>query len=270
MSKPAEAQVFGADTARAASMSALPHTTWSEEDAVQTTVTARDTILALHEALIRQSTVAHVTAHDLRTPLNTMSGLVHLLQAKFAADMPDKMLEYLEYMARSIQQMDDLTASFLTQTRNASATVNLRRVDLRQCLEAVLDADVSPSDQHRIGLDVPACTVMADPDLLHLMLSHLLRNALQHAHPDRPLTLTFDLSSDPLEDHILRLRDTGNGFDPNARHAIFLPAQPEGDMPGRLGLAICNEICRRHGWEISAQSDGQSGATFEVAFSDPI
>ena len=65
----------------------------------------------------------------------------------------------------------------------------------------------------------------------------------------------------------LTITDNGSGFPPGASEAIFLPfrrlnKKVEGTGSG---LATCREVCRRHGWTITAHSDGQSGAVFEVA-----
>lgn len=232
----------------------------------------RDARIAVREALLGQSAIAHVTAHDLRTPLNTMSGLVHLLQSRFSAEFPDKALEYINYMARAVGQMDAITADFLTQMRAGPAAADVRPVDLRRCLDAVLASQVSPAIDGRINISGTGGAVLADPDLLHLLLSHLIRNACQHPHSDRPLSVSVLLSQSGGDGHSIRISDTGTGFDPGLRHAIFLPGPTGGgpDRPRRMGLAICKEVCRSHGWQISAQSDGQSGARFDIDLSGSV
>ncbi|MFL4471534.1 ATP-binding protein [Tateyamaria armeniaca] len=223
---------------------------------------------ALHEALIAQGAIAHVTAHDLRTPLNTMTGLVHLLKSQFANDLPDKALEYIDYMGRSVAQLEGLTAAFLEHTRGLATAANLRPVDMRRCIDAVLQAQHVDMPNEHIIISGPSWTQMADPDLLHLLMMHLLRNAGQHAHPLRKLVVSITLAPDAQTAHTLCIADTGTGFDPGAGHAMFLPVLPEPatNTAARLGLAICKEVCRRHGWQISAQSDGSTGAMFKIAF----
>ncbi len=88
----------------------------SSPDQSLSIATMQARIDALQLALIAREAAAHKIAHDLRTPLNTLSGLLHLMQVKHAADLPDKALEYLDYMSRAVQQLDDMTADFLDQT----------------------------------------------------------------------------------------------------------------------------------------------------------
>lgn len=219
---------------------------------------------ALQEALIAKDALAHVTAHDLRTPLNTLTGLVHLIEVQFGPDQSEKARKYIDYMQRAVQQMDDLIDTFLDQTNRTAAPIAPQPLDMRRAIDRAIDS--LPAPEYLVPIDVsgPSWTVLGDPDLLHLLLVHVLRNARQHPHPERPLAVKVDITTP----HQLRITDTGTGFDAEVQQAIFLPVAGDGDTGkhGRFGLSICTEICRRHGWHIGAQSDGQNGAAFHIRF----
>jgi signal transduction histidine kinase len=58
------------------------------------------------------------------------------------------------------------------------------------------------------------------------------------------------------------VRDSGPGIDPERVDGIFeafVTTKPKGTG---LGLAICRLIVERHGGQLSASSDGKSGAVF--------
>jgi signal transduction histidine kinase len=60
------------------------------------------------------------------------------------------------------------------------------------------------------------------------------------------------------------VEDTGPGIDPKQLHAIFdafVTTKTEGMG---LGLAICRRIIEGHNGQLSAFSDGKSGARFEI------
>lgn len=219
-------------------------------------------VLALHEALLMNGAMAHVRAHDLRTPLNTMTGLLHLLKARFADDLPEKVSEYIDYMSSAAKQMDDIIADALDTTQQTAAPRHLVAMDMRRCLDTAIAALVDEVPAARIEVSGPSWTLTAEPVLLHLMFTHLLRNAVQHPHPDRPLKVHVTLLVESVTHPTIRITDTGTGYPAPQQHALFVPAKA--DAPPRLGLVVCREVCRRHGWQIAGQSDGKSGAIFEV------
>ena len=103
--------------------------------------------------------------------------------------------------------------------------------------------------------------------MLHILLGNIVSNALEHAAQDRPLRV--DLVTQAHEvGAILSITDTGTGFPSEQANSIFAPfRRHKTEVQGTgLGHATCAEICRRHGWDISAHSDGANGATFRIRF----
>jgi signal transduction histidine kinase len=63
---------------------------------------------------------------------------------------------------------------------------------------------------------------------------------------------------------VVEVEDTGPGIDPKHLDAIFdafVTTKPQGTG---LGLAICRMIIERHGGQLSALSDGRTGARFQI------
>ncbi|WP_415403297.1 sensor histidine kinase [Tateyamaria sp. SN3-11] len=227
---------------------------------------------ALHQVMIATEAFAHAASHDLRTPLNTLSGLLQMFETKFGTGLPEKATEYLSYMSRAVVQMDDLTTDFLEHARSASADLVKEPVEIRPFLDIAIDDLQVAIDA--VGAEVviegDGWPVMAEPALLRMLVNNVLGNALKYRHPERPLVLTITLEHTPQGGPLLSISDNGAGFSPSASEAIFLPfrrlnKQIEGSG---IGLATCREVCRRHGWTITAQSDGDSGATFNITFVD--
>lgn len=222
----------------------------------------------LHQALITAEAQAHVTAHDLRTPLNTLTGLLHLMTLKFASDLPEPAREYLDYMGRAVQQLDDLSGTFL-ETARASATLVREQVDMRAVVDAAISEITCETKDLNAIWDVRGSTwcQMADPELLRLLVLLLLRRAAKTRHPSRPPRVVIALADSANGVRALRINDNGTGFEGACSKTVFLP-QRDGAHEDN-GLAVCHSICTRHGWSITAQSDGVTGAGFDIAFNGP-
>ncbi|WP_147104037.1 ATP-binding protein [Tateyamaria sp. syn59] len=226
----------------------------------------------LQASLMAMEAFAHKASHDLRTPLSTMSGMLQLFASRFGDGLPEKAHEYLNVMRRAAEQMDNLTCDFLEHARSVSAEVAAEPVNLRAMLEDVR-RDLQNglmSEDFTLQITCPTWTVMAEPTLLRMVLSNLLGNAIKYRHPDRKLYIDIALHADTNGTRTLTIADNGTGFDPEQAETIFLPfrrlhASVEGTG---MGLSTCAEVCRRHGWTISAASDGEAGATFQIVFNN--
>ena len=226
-------------------------------------------ITELQRAVLSMETFAHAASHDLKTPINTLSAMLTLFGDKFATDLPDQARTYLDHIAAATRQMDTLTTKLLAHARSAAAPMDVTQVSLTPAVNgaiamldpALLDA-VAP-----IAVRGPKFDIMAESTMLQILVGNLLTNALKHGGDQRALEVTV-ITSTVEDGGSLTIVDNGRGFDPNHAHSIFAPflRLNEAVQGSGLGLATCAEICRRHGWEINAQSDGRSGATFTVHF----
>lgn len=223
----------------------------------------------LQQTILVMESFARAASHDLRTPINALSGLLQLFEKKFTADLPADAATYLDHMKRATDQMADLTANLSAHTESAATPMVLERVAMSSVVWAVLDQlqDALETCGAEVAVDGEDFELLAEPTMLCLLLSHLVSNSIAHRAPARPFRLTLRMSQDG-HDARIEISDTGTGFDPDKTHAIFAPFQRlTGQIEGTgIDLATCVEICRRHGWEISAYSDGTSGATFTVDF----
>ncbi len=223
---------------------------------------------ALHQVMIATEAYAHTASHDLRTPLNTLTGLLQIFEMNFGQDLPDRAVEYLSYMSRAVAQMDTLTGDFLEHAR--SAAIELVREDLDMTAMVKNALDDLKGEFEAIGATCeiigPSVNLCAEPTLVRMLVNNLFTNAIKYRHDARPLHLRVTLVPKGDAPAQMIVQDNGMGFEPGASEAIFLPfrrCNTEIEGTG-IGLATCREVCRRHEWSITAQSDGHTGAIFTV------
>jgi len=223
---------------------------------------------ALHQVMIATEAYAHTASHDLRTPLNTLTGLLQIFEMNFGNDLPERAIEYLSYMSRAVGQMDTLTSDFLEHARSASVELVREKVDMTEMVKATVESFKGEFEATGATCEIvgPSVETFAEPTLVQMLINNLFTNAIKYRSKVRPLHLRVTLA--PVGDGPAQMivQDNGMGFEPGASEAIFLPfrrCNTEIEGTG-IGLATCREVCRRHGWSITAQSDGQNGAAFTI------
>ncbi len=235
---------------------------------------AEDQNVTLQRHVLSMETFTHAASHDLRTPINAISGLLQLFDAKFKEGLPEAAHQYLDHMQRATAQMDELTNTLMSHARASTAPFALARVNLRSCLEQVFDSLSHEIKDANADITVRGelVDVMAEPVMLKILISNLLSNSLKYRVDERPLQIGVMLKTTEEGGALMRVIDNGCGFDPDQAQAIFAPflrLQTAVDGNG-IGLSTCAEICRRHGWKIEAESDGKTGSQFSVSFPERL
>lgn len=207
-------------------------------------------------------------SHELRSPLTTLHLNLHLLQRE--AELPPRAAPRLERLSRSTAQMSGLIESLLDYSRmeagHLTATpVAVEAVALaRDVLEAhrgMAQGDVA------LEIDAPASLdVTTDPDLLRLVLSKLLSNALKFTREGhvRLRVGTRDGRA------VLEVEDTGPGIAADDLDRIFEPFE-QGEalhrktQPGiGLGLALVRRTAEVLGATVEVESTPHVGSRFRL------
>lgn len=220
-----------------------------------------------HEMLEIRKRIIVTLSHDIRGPLNTISG-----SAELAMNTRDRKRRnaYLENILDASRHIMRLANSLLDLSRLNESKETLNEVPFR--LGGLLDRIVEEythtanskglllSDE-RSGTDV---TVRGDADRIEQIADNLLSNAVKFTEAGKIILETC------YGNGFLRLRvsDTGIGMDGETARRIFAPferAAPETNAEGfGLGLSITQGLVRLLGGEISVESRPGAGSTFTV------
>jgi len=176
-------------------------------------------------------------AHELRTPLATITGAVHVLQAG-AKDEPEERDRFLGHIEREAGRLGRLTNALLVLARaqTQAETPNVAGVELQPLLESIV-ADVQPPEAVVIGIDCPAgLEALAERDLLEQAVSNLVANALQNTERGRVEVAAREVPGGSVA---VEVRDTGRGIAPERQERIFDRFyRPGGRDPRRFGLGL--------------------------------
>jgi signal transduction histidine kinase len=230
----------------------------------------------LREATERQATLEHerrlfigAIAHDLRTPLFTLSSYLAGLQEGLATT-PEKAGHYVAVCREEAAGLERLVAGLFAYSRLEYLEQEPQRAPLE--LGDVLRSVAADLEQRalaaRVALTVagaPApCVVHGDPQLLARAVENLLENALRYTPPGGQVVVDWGPRAG---DAFFTVADTGPGFAADDLPHIFSPLY-RGDAARRqtggrgLGLAIARRILQAHGGDLSAANGAKGGAVF--------
>jgi len=221
---------------------------------------------AEEEHIVRMGLLASGAAHELATPLATLSVILGdwSRMAPFAGE--PELREEIEEMQRQLQRCKAIVAGILQSAGEARGDAPARTT-----LHARLDGVVarwragraSPELRFdRAGLpDLPTISYGA----LQQMIHNVLDNAADAA-PDAPIALDARCGDDTL---VLRVVDEGPGFPPGMLRRLGQPYQSTKGRPGSgLGLFLCVNVARALGGRIEAHN--RSGGGAEVVIHLPL
>ena len=198
-------------------------------------------------------------AHEIRTPLATIRGLLELLQA----DLPqsDTRRQYIDRVLQAVDRQDRLVENLLTLSHPEPETWQAVAIpDLFDDLMTMLPKD----PRLHVSFDDPATLppVWGDPFRLGEVFTNLIRNALEAAPDDGTVNIWGAIDGpDRLR---VFVRNPGASIPPELRERIFHPFFTTKARGTGLGLAIARQIVEAHRGRLWLDVDSGEATTFVV------
>jgi signal transduction histidine kinase len=213
---------------------------------------------------------SYTVAHDLRGPLDAISGIAYLLdQLSDGAD--PSVHQMLDQLKLSTANMGSLIDDLLNFARASTTSGESAPVDLSAIASAIA-AELTASDPAReVDFQIAATPqANADAGLMRVVLENLLRNSWKYTSHHPKACIEFGARLDRVTGKtVYFVRDDGAGFDPARMDRLFQPFQrlhEKFDFPGTgIGLATVQRILARQGGSIWAEGAVEKGAAFYFA-----
>lgn len=228
---------------------------------------------ALGEANQALQQFAHMAAHDLREPLNTIAQFTGLVLQDHAPRLPEDAAQYLRLVRRETERMRLLLDDVLQYSQVQRGELPPPRpVALDGALDQACQALAARlRDSGAVLRRAPLPVVRGHAPLLALLLQNLLDNALKFVAPGAVPEVEVGArlgEAGGTPSVWLTVADHGVGIAADGQARLFRPFQrlhPRRDYPGTgLGLALCRQIARVHEGEIAVDSAPGEGARFTV------
>jgi signal transduction histidine kinase len=208
-------------------------------------------------------------AHDLKTPVVGMAGLVRRLRQGKAGPLTEPQMTYLETIDREMGRLEKLINNFLEFARLdlhlLTPLPSALQVE-RECQEVL--ALLQPLAEAKgivLEADYPqeVQVLQADSLLFRRALENLLENAIKYSPPRTTVTLEVQ---DRGQEVLFAVKDQGPGIAPEDLPHLFeiyyRGADAEKERGFGVGLATVKRIIDAHGGRIRVESAPGRGAVF--------
>jgi len=215
-----------------------------------------------------------IIGHDLRSPIATLNGFVTLLHQ--AALTPEKIAWFTEKMQESLSATTHLLDNLLFWAKSQMQGIEVDRMAfaLQPLLEqnrrlAQLRAE---GKKIRIELEGPpdgtGLDVVADKNMVDLVVRNLLENAIKFSYEGGVVTLGVRPKGDEME---VFVKDSGKGISQADQAKIgsgtlsFTSMGTGKEKGSGLGLFLCRELIEKNGGRLWFESEEGKGSAFHFS-----
>jgi len=238
-------------------------------------LTLRETIMTLERErenkLLSVDAITASIAHEVRQPLTAIASNASAALRFCDRTPPDHdevraaLKRIISDSHRANELFDSIRALFrrTDQTREPLDVSEMAREALQSLREELADHKVTTNTDFASELPL----VDGNRSQLQEVIINLVHNAIEamDTTTDRSHVLNVSTELRGRDVILVAVEDSGPGIDPKQLEGIFDAFVTTKTNGMGLGLAICRRIIESHGGQLSAASDGKSGARFQFA-----
>ncbi len=214
-----------------------------------------------------------IVAHDLRSPLTSMQGILYLMKSgDLEKDQKEDFLDKLEgSVQRNIDVMEDLLSWAKEQMQGITFTKE--RIHLFEIVDKVLIKQKENAGKKGVILKNDVCNsieVLADKNGLDLILRNLISNSIKYTNPNDEITVTCSENEKTVK---LCVIDTGVGMSAEVIDKVFSNTSISfskrgtmGEVGTGFGLSLVKEFIKKLDGTVSVESEVGKGSTFCIEF----
>ncbi|GAA4047181.1 hypothetical protein GCM10022409_36650 [Hymenobacter glaciei] len=214
----------------------------------------------------------YTASHDLKQPINNLSGLFEELSrtATFHDPAAGQMLGLVESALGQLRDTIEGLAAVVKQQRLAE-TLPTEVVEMQPFAEEIIRGLASSDAEFTLDFTAVPALRMSRASL-HSILVNLLSNSLHYAQPGRPPRIAVRTTRTE-GTSVLSVEDNGRGIDlrrhRNELFQLFRRFHPE--VPGTgVGLFLVNRLVTQAGGRIDVTSAVGEGTAFRLFLPDPL
>ena len=211
--------------------------------------------------------------HEVRTPINIISGMAYLVMQSQLTEKQRYFIEKIDAASHSLLEIMNNIIEFAKVERNTLFLAE-QPITIKELILSVTNSYTEKCAQKKINLstcidpNLPE-TLMGDPLRISQIFKNLINNAIKFTHVGG-IHISCLLEESRSNSVVLscRVEDTGIGIDPEKQHTLFEPfTQIDSSTTRRysgtgVGLALTRRLVESMNGSITVQSNLTMGASF--------
>ncbi len=216
------------------------------------------------ERLAAIGQTAAMVGHDIRNPLQSITGAVYLAKEELSSipesEEKKSIGELLETIDEQTQYINKIVADL--QSFAGPIILQTQEVDLCQLIRATLSTiPIHKNIKVSITVAENFPRLRVDHALMRRVFTNLFTNAVQAMPEKGELTIK---AVEKEESAFISVEDTGIGIAEEAKPKIFQPLFTTKAKGQGFGLAVCKRVVEAHGGTIAFDSQLGKGSIFTV------
>lgn len=213
-----------------------------------------------------------IVAHDLKSPLNQIAGMLEIIKLT-TKDQPPEQRSYTEKIEQSTNRLKKMVSKILDVSAIESKTLNvtLEKIRLPELLEEIVSRFADMASKKSITIvqefDLNIDSIESDVGYVSEVLENLLSNAVKYSPLGKQITVKLSQKVDYVRFEFV---DQGQGISENDMKNLFgkyrkLSAKPTaGEDSTGLGLSIVKKYVQTLKGRVWCESEEGKGSNFIV------
>jgi len=229
---------------------------------------------SLQEVNVTKDKFFSIISHDLKSPLNSLMGLLNILLKYGDSISQEERKELTQKVDGSVKALTNLLDNLLKWSLSQTNTIDYlpRILDLKAEVERTVQLTMLNADQKsiQVAVEIPLGTMIyADQDMVNFILRNLITNAIKFTYTGGSIQIRAESN----EEHILLMvEDNGMGISEDNLKKLFRidttvsTKGTQNETGTGLGLLLIKEFVEKNQGTIRVKSEEGKGTVFTVRF----
>ncbi len=239
-----------------------------EEKVKERTLQLEQQTNSLKEVNKKLDRFARVVSHDLRSPLDAVESLIHLIELEDIQKDPRDAKNFLGLIKNRVSFMRNMINGILAFSKASQATQKIELVNLQSLLTEISE-NLNVHERVRIEIQAGFPTIYTDRIGLQQVFMNLIGNAIKFNDKEETI-VTVGFETKAHDEFEFYVADNGIGIPKYERNLIFEVFyhgnQDTVQDSSGLGLSIVKQIVENNGSQIRVESEVGEGSKFVLGW----
>ena len=231
-----------------------------------------ENLLQLKEIIETKDKFLSIIAHDLRSPLNSITGFLELLETKYDEFSDSERKENIRLIDENARTTLNLLENLLLWAKSQTNRMAFQPVNqkLITIINIVIEFFNSAINQKRltVKMSIPdGLEIFADVNMLISIFQNLISNSIKYSRQGGTIRIDVQEIQNKIE---IIVSDKGTGMSEETINKLFKVGE-DISIPGTsnekgsgLGLILCKDFVERHKGSIFVESELGKGSQFII------